>query len=48
LNGRGRRTYNHADYLKNRATMMQQWAELLDEWKKGDSNILPIKPDVAA
>jgi len=43
-----RRTYNHADYLKNRATMMQQWADLLDEWKKGGSNIVPIKPDVAA
>jgi integrase len=43
-----RRTYNHADYLKNRATMMQQWADLLDVWKKGDSKIVPIKPDVAA
>ena len=29
-----RRTYNHADYLKDRATMMQRWADLLDEWKK--------------
>lgn len=38
-----RRTYNHADYLANRAPMMQQWADLLDEWKKGDSNITPIR-----
>jgi len=29
-----RRTYNHAGYLKDRATMMQRWADLLDEWKK--------------
>lgn len=29
-----RRTYNHADYLKDRATMMQRWADLLDEWRK--------------
>ena len=29
-----RRTYNHADYLKDRAIMMQRWADLLDEWKK--------------
>lgn len=27
-----RRTYNHADYLKDRATMMQKWADLLDGW----------------
>lgn len=29
-----RRTYNHADYLKDRTSMMQRWADLLDEWKK--------------
>lgn len=28
-----RRTYNHADYLSDRAKMMQQWADLLDQWK---------------
>lgn len=27
-----RRTYNHADHLSDRATMMQQWADLLDAW----------------
>ncbi len=29
-----RRTYNHADYLQDRAVMMQRWADRLDEWKK--------------
>lgn len=30
-----RRTYNHADYLDDRARMMQQWADLLDSWQAG-------------
>ncbi len=29
-----RRTYNHAEYLTDRAVMMQRWADLLDEWEK--------------
>lgn len=29
-------------------TLMQQLANLLDKKKKGRSNIVPIKPDVAA
>lgn len=33
-----RRTYNHADYLQNRAVMMQQWADRLDEWKEKHRN----------
>lgn len=28
-----RRTYNHAEHLPERAAMMQQWADLLDEWR---------------
>lgn len=28
-----RRTYNHAEYLSDRAEMMQQWADMLDAWK---------------
>ncbi|RQN33691.1 tyrosine-type recombinase/integrase [Paraburkholderia tropica] len=28
-----RRTYNHADYMKDRITMMQGWADLLNRWK---------------
>ena len=27
-----RRTYNHAEYLSDRAKMMQDWADLLDKW----------------
>lgn len=38
-----RRTYNHADYLASRTTMMQQWADLLHEWKKGESKVMPIR-----
>lgn len=37
-----RRTYNHADYLKDRAGMMQRWADLLDDWlKKCESDAKP-------
>lgn len=43
-----RRTYNHADYLTDRAKMMQQWANLLDDWKKGESKVTPIKSKTAA
>lgn len=30
-----RRTYNHADYLHDRARMMQQWADQLDVMREG-------------
>ncbi|WP_175900731.1 tyrosine-type recombinase/integrase [Burkholderia vietnamiensis] len=43
-----RRTYNHADYMKDRARMMQQWADLLDQWKLGTDNVVPIKRESAA
>lgn len=36
-----RRTYNHANHLKDRIKMIQQWADLLDEWKRSDSNVIP-------
>lgn len=42
-----RRTYNHADYLADRAKMMQQWADLLDEWKKGENKVTPINSKAA-
>ena len=42
-----RRTYNHAEYLGDRAKMMQQWADMLDTWKKGDDNVTPIKKAAA-
>jgi integrase len=38
-----RRTYNHAEHFSDRAKMMQQWADMLDTWKKGDDNVKPIK-----
>ncbi len=43
-----RRTYNHADYLEQRTGMMQQWADLLDQWKRGESNVVPIKQEASA
>lgn len=33
-----RRTYNHADYMQDRAKMMQQWADRLDGWKETHRN----------
>lgn len=33
-----RRTYNHADYLQDRAVMMQRWADQLDSWKEAHRN----------
>lgn len=36
-----RRTYNHADYLADRAKMMQQWADYLDSLKAG-AEVIPL------
>jgi integrase len=36
-----RRAYNRADYLDERRQMMQQWADLLDEWKAG-GKVIPV------
>ena len=41
-----RRTYNHADYLGDRAKMMQQWAGYLDALA-GGGKVLPFKKSVA-
>jgi hypothetical protein len=43
-----RRTYNHADHLKDRAVMMQQWADWLDLCKKGENNVVLIKQPITA
>ena len=37
-----RRTYNHAEYWLDRSKMMQQWADMLDTWTAGKSNVTPI------
>lgn len=42
-----RRTYNHAEYLTERAKMMQQWADMMDTWEKGKGNVEPIKKATA-
>lgn len=42
-----RRTYNHADYLADRAKMMQQWADMLDVWKTG-AKVLPLRTTSAS
>jgi hypothetical protein len=34
--------------MKDRAKMMQQWADLLDQWKLGTDNVVPIKHESAA
>jgi integrase len=41
-----RRTYNHADYLVDRTKMMQQWADMLDAWRKG-AQVLPLRSAAA-
>lgn len=35
-------SYNHATYLKQRAKMMQWWADMLDTWNKSGYSITPI------
>ena len=42
-----RRSYNQADYLDQRTTMMQQWCDLLDAWKIVDSKVVPLRAGVA-
>lgn len=42
-NNKVRRTYNHATHLDERTKMMQQWADMLDTWKAGDTNVTPFK-----
>jgi integrase len=38
-----RAVYNKAQYLAERRLMMQQWADLLDEYAKGDGKVIPGK-----
>ena len=43
-----RRTYNHAEYLTDRAQMMQQWADMLDHWQQGGHKVQPLRQKSAA
>jgi len=43
-----RRTYNRAEHLTDRARMMQQWANLLNEWQRGDNKVHPLRQKRAA
>ncbi len=43
-----RSSYNHTAYFHDRERMMQQWADLLDQWKRGESNVVPIKNEATA
>jgi integrase len=38
-----RAVYNRAQYLAERRVMMQQWADLLDQYAKGDGKVVPGK-----
>lgn len=41
-----RRTYNHADYLNDRAKMMQHWADFIGALEAG-GKVLPFKKSAA-
>jgi integrase len=38
-----RASYNQAEYLEERRGMMQQWADMIDEMSKSESNVVTIK-----
>lgn len=40
-------SYNHAEYLQERRGMMQQWADLLDVYAKGENKVTPIRQGAA-
>jgi integrase len=42
-----RAAYHRTEYLAERKQMMQQWADMLDNWKKEESNVTPIKSKAA-
>jgi integrase len=41
-----RRAYKHADYLTDRAKMMQRWADTLDSWRDG-ATVVSLRSAVA-
>jgi integrase len=42
-----RAAYHRTEYLAERKQMMQQWADMLDNWKKEDNKVTPIKSKAA-
>lgn len=42
-----RRTYNQAEHLADRAKMMQQWADMIGAWQRGETNVTPIAQKAA-
>ena len=38
-----RASYNQAEYLEERRTMMQQWADLTDEMAKAGAEVIPLR-----
>ncbi len=37
-----RAAYNHADYVEQRRMMMQEWADRLDGWERGEPVVRPV------
>lgn len=44
---RVRGTYNHAQHLVPRRTMLQKWADLLDAWTNGDAAVVSLETAAA-
>ena len=38
-----RAAYNRAQYMAERKKMMQSWADYLDQLRKGDKKVVPMK-----
>ena len=43
-----RAVYNKAEYAEQRRTMMQTWADMLDEWIRNGGNVVPIRRQATA
>ena len=43
-----RAVYNKAEYAEQRRTMMQSWADMLDEWIRNGGKVVPIRRQATA
>jgi integrase len=43
-----RAIYNKAEYAEQRRTMLQTWADMLDDWIQNGGNVVPIRRRAAA